>query len=86
MDGVITIELANDEKILCCMALKGIEDKLPDEYVKINRNTIINIIFLVAFHKHTPKVTMENGRSFYVSRRNIPALLNKMKEHFPIIR
>ena len=82
MDGVITLELTNDDKILCCMALKEIEDKLPEEYVKINRNTIINILFLVAFHKHTPKVTMENGRSFNVSRRNISMLIKKIKQHY----
>ncbi|MBS2098707.1 LytTR family DNA-binding domain-containing protein [Carboxylicivirga linearis] len=82
IDGVITIELHDEEKILCCMALKEIEDKLPQEFVKINRNTIINVLFLVAFYKHTPKVTMENGRSFTVSRRNISMLVKKIKQHY----
>ncbi len=86
IDGVITIELNNGEKLMCCIALKELEDKLSASFVRINRNTIINILFLVAYFKNTQKVTMENGRSFTVSRRNVPLLINRMREHYPMVK
>ncbi len=86
LDGVITIELANETKAMCCSALKELEEKLPDYYVRINRNAIINIAFLIAYYKQNQKVTMENGKSFTVTRRNIPNLVEKIRIHYPIVK
>lgn len=86
IDGVITIESVNNSKILCCSALKDIEQKLPDNYVRINRNAIINIDYLIAYYKQSQKVTMENGKSFTVTRRNTSCLVEKMKVHYPWVK
>lgn len=86
IDGVITVELVNDEKLLCCIALKELEGKLSAHFVRVNRNTIINIDFLTAYYKNSQKVMMQNGKSFIVSRRNIPALIKTMKEYYPVVK
>ena len=77
-DGAITIHLTNDSKLLHCQALSEVEDKLPDHFVKVNRNIIINLRHMASYLKASQKILLTNGLEFPVSRRNIPALLDQI--------
>jgi len=78
-EGSISIGMADDKNLLCCLSLKEIENLLSDDFIKINRNVIINLRYLTAYIKASRKVLLENGLQFYVSRRNVTPLLIKIK-------
>lgn len=77
-DGAISIHLTGDKRVLHCVGLKELEARLPENFVRINRNIIINLNYLSAYYKASQKVVLESGHEFDVSRRNVGALLQKI--------
>ncbi|MBK3518577.1 LytR/AlgR family response regulator transcription factor [Carboxylicivirga marina] len=77
--GAITIYLSGDITLSHCEQLKDLENSLPNYFVRINRNVIINLNYLSAYFKVLQKVQMENGKEFDVSRRNTTQLLEKIQ-------
>ena len=66
--------LTEKEKLLLKMRLYSIEEKLSEDFIKINQSTVINIIKLQRFDVSvtgTLKVVLKNGYTDYVSRRRI---------------
>jgi len=62
-----------------CQSLKKIKKVLPEAFLKINRNVIINPYFVASVEKQQKKVLMINGREFSVSRRQMPRLKKYFK-------
>ncbi|WP_439182235.1 LytR/AlgR family response regulator transcription factor [Carboxylicivirga taeanensis] len=79
-DGHICFYLTDNKKELHCQLLKTLEEQLPDYFVRINRNVIINLNYLTVYFKTTPKVVMTNGQEFDVSRRNVARLIKKLQQ------
>ena len=66
--------LTEKEKLLLKMRLYSIEEKLSEDFIKINQSTVINIKKIKRFDVSvtgTLKVIMKNGYTDYVSRRRI---------------
>ena len=66
--------LTEKEKLLLKMRLYSIEEKLSEDFIKINQSTVINIKIILRFDVSvtgTLKVIMKNGYTDYVSRRRI---------------
>ena len=66
--------LTEKEKLLLKMRLYSIEEKLSEDFIKINQSTVINIKKIQRFDVSvtgTLKVIMKNGYTDYVSRRRI---------------
>ncbi|TRX63986.1 LytTR family DNA-binding domain-containing protein [Carboxylicivirga sp. M1479] len=76
--GAIRIWLNNNTQKQHSKSLRVVEQSLPDNFVKINRNVIINLHYLSAYFKTSQKVVLENGVEFDVSRRNASPLLGKI--------
>ena len=66
--------LTEKEKLLLKMRLYSIEEKLSEDFIKINQSTVINIKKIQRFDVSvtgTLKVIMKNGYTDYVARRRI---------------
>lgn len=66
--------LTEKEKLLLKMRLYSIEEKLSEDFIKINQSTVINIKKIQRFDVSvtgTLKVVLKNGYTDYVSRRRI---------------
>ena len=66
--------LTEKEKLLLKMRLYSIEEKLSEDFIKINQSTVINIKKIQRFDvsvTRTLKVVLKNGYTDYVSRRRI---------------
>ena len=66
--------LTEKEKLLLRMRLYSIEEKLSEDFIKINQSTVINIKKIQRFDVSvtgTLKVVLKNGYTDYVSRRRI---------------
>jgi len=77
-DGTITFHLADNKQILHAQLLKEVEAMLPEYFVKVNRNIIINLQHLVSYFKSSQKILLANGLEFTVTRRNVPILLDRI--------
>lgn len=66
--------LTEKEKLLLKMRLYSIEEKLSEDFIKINQSTVINIKKIQRFDVSvtgTLKVVLKNGYTDYVARRRI---------------
>ena len=66
--------LTEKEKLLLKMRLYSIEEKLSEDFIKINQSTVINIKKIQRFDvsvTRTLKVVLKNGYTDYVARRRI---------------
>ncbi|MCT4590157.1 MAG: LytTR family transcriptional regulator [Carboxylicivirga sp.] len=70
-DGIISFYMVDNRRLLHCNTLKGLENKLTNNFVRISRNIIINLNYLSAYFKSSHKVTLVTGKEFTVSRRNV---------------
>ena len=69
------------EKLLTKTRLYKIEERLPCNFVKINQSCIVNIATIARFDTGltgTLSVTLKNGFSDYVSRRNLKCVKERM--------
>jgi DNA-binding LytR/AlgR family response regulator len=69
------------EKYRIKTRLYKLEETLPQNYVKINQSTIINIQKIDSFSSDftgTLKVKLKNGFCDYVSRRNLKSVKERL--------
>lgn len=81
VDGGKLYAVCEKERYLIKMRLYNIEEKLGNQFVKINQSNIANIHKIQKFDASiggTLKVIFKNGYTDYVSRRNI----KNVKERF----
>lgn len=86
VEGATTIEMLNKNNLICCTTLIELQQHLPANFIRINRNVIINIQHMVAYYKQSQVVNMMDGRSFTVSRRSVSHLMRQMKKQFPLLK
>jgi two-component system LytT family response regulator len=82
-DNYTTLFLKDKNKIIASKTLKHFEDILPkDNFVRIHRSEIINILFLkeISFEDGGIAV-MKDGTSISISKGKLPFVLEKVKEH-----
>lgn len=81
-DGQLTLELVSDDKLLHCAPLKELEQQLPDKFIKVNRNVIINTASVASIQKVTKIVTLTNGREVSISRRQMLLVIKTFNKIF----
>ncbi len=79
-DGQLTLEMIMDDKLLHCASLKELEQQLPDTFIRINRNVIINTASVACIQRVTKIVTLVNGREVSISRRQMPLVIKKFNK------
>ncbi|MCG8581961.1 MAG: LytTR family transcriptional regulator [Bacteroidales bacterium] len=80
-DGQNTFHMTNGGRIFYCSSLKKLENQLPDSFIRIDRNVVINIKCVSEIHRNNKKVTLNNDETFDVSRRNKPLLLKAFNKY-----
>lgn len=71
-NGQLRIEMITKQKFYHCQSLKYIEKRLPDYFLKINRNLLVNAIYMTGIDKGNKTVLLENGCQLQASRRQMP--------------
>ncbi|WP_430814183.1 LytTR family DNA-binding domain-containing protein [Carboxylicivirga sp. RSCT41] len=79
-DGQLAVQMIDGEKLLHCATLNELHNQLPDTFVKVNRNVIINIDCVVSIQKQLRIVTLYNGQEFSVSRRKMSVLITTFSQ------
>lgn len=81
-DSVCTeFHMSNGEKLICSKSLKFFETKLPQYFYRTNRNTIINLIYVVKVNKKARTITLTNNHTTTISVRNLKGLLEHLNEN-----
>ncbi len=81
-DSVCTeFHMRNGEKLICSKSLKFFETKLPQYFYRTNRNTIINLIYVVKVNKKGRIITLTNKHTATISVRNLKGLLEHLNEN-----
>lgn len=78
-NGRLRIETITDDEFYHCQVLKQIDKQLPDYFLKLSRNVLVNGIYLTGIEKANKTVLLENGRELPVSRRQMPLLTKFIK-------
>lgn len=78
------IQTIGSERYTIARTLKDFEELLMDNsfFLRINRNTIINVVHLKGYSKGEPcMIEMKNNTEFEVSRRKKKEILDKLRAH-----
>lgn len=78
-EGRLRIETITDDEFFHCQTLKHLEKQLPDYFIRLCRNVLVNGIYLTGLDKATKTVLLENGRELPVSRRQMPFITKFIK-------
>lgn len=70
--------LADGSRYSCSKSLKNLISILPDFFVKINRNCLVNSHKIVEFKLKTRHVLLAGGYCLPVSTRNITAVKSRL--------
>ncbi|WP_081785569.1 LytTR family transcriptional regulator DNA-binding domain-containing protein [Saccharicrinis fermentans] len=62
-------------------SLNEISKKLPDYFIRVNRNYIINSEHIQEFRYKSRKITLEGNITFTVSHRNLKLVKDTFKRH-----
>lgn len=81
-DSVVTeFHMSNGEKLICSKSIKFFETKLPQYFYKTNRNTIINLMYVVKVNKKSRTITLTNNNTATISVRNLKGLLEHLRKN-----
>ena len=70
-DLYCTFHFSDNEKYTVEASLKELENNLPEaEFVKCNRNTIVNLCHCRGYDKTISEIRMDDGEVFTLTRRN----------------
>jgi DNA-binding LytR/AlgR family response regulator len=69
-DYICTFYIENENDFSCTKSLKEIKLSLPDHFIKINRNTIINFKKMKSINLKRREIFMFSGNSFIYSACN----------------
>ncbi len=72
------INTINDEHIRHRATLKNVKDRLPDNFLICNRNTLVNARFIKQVREH--RVRMDDGTEFSVSLSQASGFIEKLSE------
>jgi DNA-binding LytR/AlgR family response regulator len=73
-DYICTLFFKNGKKEWCVQSLKEMLLKLPDSFVKISRETIVNLEKIKEINLRKREINMESGQSFRFSVRKMKVL------------
>lgn len=74
------IHLADNSKYYSNKSLNLLESSLPTTFIRVNRNSIVNIEYIKNINKTNRIVQIESGFAFCASTRQIRCLINLFKE------
>ena len=74
------IHLADNLKYYSNKSLNFLESALPSTFIRVNRNSIVNIEYVKNINKTNRIVQIESGIFLCASTRQIRSLINRMKE------
>lgn len=81
-DSVCTeFHMCNGKKLISSKSLKFFETKLPQYFFRTNRNTIINLIYVVKVNKKSRMITLSNNNTTTISVRNLKGLLEHLRKN-----
>lgn len=76
-----TLEICSDDKLIQCRGtINSTVKQLPDYFLQISRDTIINVFSVVEYDKNANKVVLKNGTEFDVPRRKYN-IIKKMQNN-----
>lgn len=78
-DGLTTFVLEQKEKI-CHKSLSELENLLPPNFIRINRNCIVNHLAIVELNKKDRQITLINSQQLTVSHRNIKSIAAAIRD------
>ncbi len=67
----VTIHKEQKGKTTISRSLKSIKENLPEDFVYINRNIIVNTLKATKFQSKEKILTLENGEKLQVSTRRV---------------
>jgi len=72
------IHFADNSKYSCNKSLIYFETTLPDTFIRVNRNSIINIEYIENINKIARKITIEKGVVLCISCRQMKNLIKRL--------
>jgi len=79
IDGsLLTINTIENRKFNCTMTLKAISAKLPEYFLRINKNRVINTLKMKSYHRKRFLVTLTDDSVHRVSQRRVSALFKTL--------
>jgi DNA-binding LytR/AlgR family response regulator len=80
-DYICTFYVENEEKFSCTKSLRDIGDQLPDHFIRISRNTIINCKKIKSMNLKKREILMVSGDSFIYPSGNFKHIKERMRIH-----
>jgi DNA-binding LytR/AlgR family response regulator len=74
-DYLCKFEIENSKDFICSKSLSEVEKLLPENFIRINRNAIINSYKIVGFNKKSRKISLTNNSEYNVSIRNLDKII-----------
>ena len=74
------INLIDNSKFYSNKSLNSFESSLPETFIRVNRNSIINIGYIENINKVTRIIQIEKGIVFCVSNRQMRSLIKRLKQ------
>ncbi|MDX9697261.1 MAG: LytTR family transcriptional regulator DNA-binding domain-containing protein [Bacteroidales bacterium] len=74
------IHLADNSKFYSNYSLSFFESSLPETFIRVNRNSIVNIGYIKNIYKTTRKVQIERGIELCVSTRQMRTFIKRLKQ------
>ena len=75
-DYLCKLHIENEPVLSCVESLRNILSKLPDSFVRISRNCIINTIHVKSIHLEKREVKLSGNKTYHFSVRNTRILKN----------
>jgi DNA-binding LytR/AlgR family response regulator len=79
-DYLLTFSLKDNESFVCCKSLKEISELLPENFIQINRNCIVNVSKIVTLEKKNRKIVLSDGSIHIASHRLYRGILIKLSD------
>lgn len=78
-DYLCTFASINANDFVCTKTLSEIEAQLPDNFIRISRNTIINTNKITSFNKKRRKIILENNLEYDISVRKLDGIFERLR-------
>ncbi len=75
---MLTCKTENGEVFKCSQSLTWIETKVPEDFLKINRNVMINLFKMKRLERASRKLILLDGTAFKVSERRFSKLVKSI--------
>lgn len=78
MENYTMFHLLDGKKIVSSLNLKKHQEKLNDDFIRVNRSMLVNVKFIMNTYckDHTNYLRLRNGNEIKVSRRRQDTLLS----------